>query len=352
MNFKFKYTERIVGVFFFTALLILLFALVSQALNSRMFETKYPYKSIFKDANGLSVNTPIYFKGFQIGKITKYNLNKENLIDVTFHVFDQYKDKIVENSVLRKTTNIVSAKSSIELIQGPNLNARLKANSYVPGSDTPDGIKIVRQHRLNIASEEVTAIVDDIKKITGNFLRDHNAEEGAPFRAIYNAANATENLNKTLISANELMGKFSKDNNPQDGAVFRTINNFAQISEELKTNTARLNNTIDLVDSLINLYSQVDGIGIRMLDPNEDKFVQPIRDILKGLNQNLQIVNNTLSYIEEQTPEISVLIQESRNALLESQKTIESLNNNPFLKKGFSKEKTNQNSTGQNRPKP
>ncbi|MDX9978001.1 MAG: hypothetical protein RBS16_08230 [Candidatus Cloacimonadales bacterium] len=75
MNYKFKYTGRIVSFFVFIAILILVISIASIAVNRKVFVKKYTFTSLFNDAVGLSLKKPIIFKGFEIGELNIFNFN-------------------------------------------------------------------------------------------------------------------------------------------------------------------------------------------------------------------------------------------------------------------------------------
>jgi len=90
MKFRIRHMDKVVGVFIIASLAFLIFVLVTLGANQRWFAKNYLYESRFSSANGIAPGTPIFMKGFQIGRIVSTRLNDANTVDVTLEIFDPY----------------------------------------------------------------------------------------------------------------------------------------------------------------------------------------------------------------------------------------------------------------------
>ena len=351
MNYKFKYTDKIVGFFVFTAILIVILTLLSITINRKIFIKKYTFKTQFMDAVGLVVDAPINFKGYEIGRIKDFQLNNDNFIDATFEVYQPYRNKIVHNSVLRKTTGLINGKVNLELYQGPDLNSIAKEGSLIPELETPIGKLLIAQNRIKPSGEVLTNIASNLNRFIYNLNQDNNADEGAFFRMLFNMANASDNMNESLASLKITLANLNKDNNPEAGTIFRTLNNLSEVSEQLKTTVVLVNQTISATDTLVKVYSQSDGLITKMVDPKGDKFVKPIQTTIQNINNNLMELNQIIKYINKQTPEISTLLSDTKSTLNTAEKTLSGINNNPLIKGGITQPKPLQPKGGKIRPR-
>lgn len=350
MNYKFKYTGRIVGFFVFTAFVILAITFFSIAVNRKLFIKKFAFKTVFNDAIGLTTKTPIIFKGFEIGEIKSFNLNEQNMIDAVFIVYEPYRSKIVFNSVLRKTTNPLSGKSSIELIQGPDLKNICRENELIPEITTSQGKLLIARSNIQISGDIVSSIVSNVNQFLYNLNRDNNQDQGSVFRTLYHVANSSENLEKTLRLVNETIGKLNKEYQPDDGDLFRTINELSTVAIKLNETVDLMNQTLQSTDKMIKAYSDPTGIAVKMIDPQEKNIIQPMRLIFDTLNQNLIELQKILIYFESQSPEISSMINETKQTLGKAQKTLEGVNNNPLIRGGIQPDTPIKNPTENQRP--
>lgn len=350
MNYKFKYTGRIVGFFVFISVLILIFTFASIAVNRKIFVKKFTFKTKFVDAVGLSAKTPITFKGFEIGELKSFNLNSENLIDAEFIVYEPYRKKIVQSSVLRKTTNPISGKSSIELIQGPDLKKLNEQFAMVPEINTQLGKLYIAKSNIQISGDMVSSIVSNFNQFLYNLNQDNNQDQGSVFRTLYHVANTSEDLEKTLQLVNETIGKFNRDYRDNDGELFKTLNQVSQMAVKLNETTDLMNETINSTNVMIKNYSNPEGLAVKLLDPQEKNIIKPLRLILENLNQNMIEMQKLLQYFESQSPEVSTILLESKAAINSAQKTLQGINNNPIIRGGIPKEKPAENPTSNQRP--
>src|SRR6056297_750641 len=100
MKFKIRFADQIVGVFVFLAILALAGILILMGFNQRWFAKDYFFTSRFQSAEGLKPGMAINLKGFQIGSVDSIMLNDDNTVEIEFHIYDIYWEKVKQNSVL------------------------------------------------------------------------------------------------------------------------------------------------------------------------------------------------------------------------------------------------------------
>lgn len=119
MKFSFKHTDKIVGAFMLIAVFIMFLSIIFLLVNQKVFTKKHYYKTIFSDKAGLKSNTDITFNGFSIGKITKFKLNNDDMVEANFYILDSYATRITKGSVLSKLSNPITG-SSVYFIKNHN----------------------------------------------------------------------------------------------------------------------------------------------------------------------------------------------------------------------------------------
>jgi phospholipid/cholesterol/gamma-HCH transport system substrate-binding protein len=183
-----------------------------------------------------------------------------------------------------------------------------------------------------------------------NLTQDNNPDKGAMFRMLYNLANATGNLNKSLMELNTLMAKLGKDNNPEDGAMFRALTNLADLTEDFRKTDEKINHLLNSTTELTDAYKDPNGLALKLADPTGENFVEPMHEAITKINTSLNEINKILVYLNSQTPIISSILIQGDQTLRSSQKTIEGINNNPLIRGGVSKDKTANPSPRKARP--
>ncbi len=330
MKFKFKHTDKIVGFFLFTALVVLILSFVVIALSQKILVKKYEFQTRFKDAVGLSSTTVLKFKGFEIGKIKDFNLNEENLIDARIVVYEEYRNKIVVNSVINKSSNPLTGKSSLEFLQGPDWKDILPEGEYIPSLSMPEGQKLLEENIIQKEGDVIASVLTNIDNILYNLNQDNNADKGVIFRLLYNLANSSEVLNKDLNRMYELMG---------------TMNT------ELQLTTGLLQETLISTRTTLENYQDPEGLLVKMIDPDRTDLITPLSQSLNQLNENLVQLDELLDFLNSRTPEFSTIILEGKNSLLAVQKTLEGINNNPLIRRGIPDDSKATDNNSKLRPK-
>ncbi|MBP7564256.1 MAG: hypothetical protein KA886_10770, partial [Candidatus Cloacimonetes bacterium] len=276
--------------------------------------------------------------------------NDQNLIDAEFIVYEPYRNKIVHNSVLRKNINPISGKSSIELIQGPNLKLINQENDMVPELTTALGKVYLTKSNITVSNDMMSSILSNVNQFISNLNQDNNQDQGSVFRTLYHIANASQDLEKILKKTNETIRKLNRDYVENDGELFKTLYQVAEIAKKINDTADLVNETVKSANLMIKEYSDPNGLAVKLIDPQQKNIIQPIKQILDNLNQNMLEVNKLLKYLESQSPEISSVILETQSTLNSAQKTIEGLNNNPLIRGGIENSKTDTKSNSNERP--
>lgn len=335
MKLKFRYTERFVGVFIATAMLILIIIIGLVIADKKLFQKKYEFKTKFNDAVGLSTTTPIYFKGYKIGSVKEFTLNEFNEIEAIVEIYEEFRNKIIQESAFNKLINPITSTSSIEFLEGPNSTKLLAENGFIPSLDLPEGKLLLSLKKVRRSGDVVSSVIANIDEFFTNLNLDDNSGEGAVFRALVNFADLSEKMNSLTDNVVRFLGKLEKDKNYDDGALFRALNNAADISEKLQDVTNKLDYTLSLADTLILNYKNPEGLAGKLLDPDGTLILKPMEEVLKTSNQTLLEVSEFMKYINSKSDELSSLAVSLQIVLRETQKTLETLNNNPIINFGY-----------------
>lgn len=330
MKLKFKYTKQFVSSFLFFAGLIVIASIVLLLIQRKVFVRKHTYKALFADAVGLSSNTPVYLKGFKVGYINNFELNKNNLVEAEFEVYDEFYDKIVKNSALYKSVNPITSSSTIELLQGTDYSVHLEVGSIIYSIDVPQGEKLLAEHKVVKSGDVVSTILYNLELLTTNLNKDDNADKGAVFRAVVNIADASENLKNLTSNLDMLVQSVDKNTNKQ-GVLFKSFDNISQITENLNKTTILLNTVLKNADTFFVAYNKPEGLAMKMIDPEGDKIVKPIQQSLDVLIQLLPHIKSFVEYLSAQKVDIGLALTELKSVLREMQITFESINNSPLF---------------------
>ncbi len=351
MNYKMRHTRQVVFLFIAVPLIILIMAVVFVALKQNMFEKRYYYYTALQDAIGISTQTPILYKGFEIGRIRDFNLTDNGEIRIQFYVLKSYNKIMMTDGVISRTNNPITGRTLLEYIDNPDSSTPLLDGGYIISTDFPEG-KVLFRKISPRAGDAISSIVDNINSLTFELNRDNNPDKGSIFRILVNLADmsgkATENMRQIETVLNELLDfsvNLNRDHNADAGSIFRILNTVADITEVTKRQMVQIDSILVSVNRITRNYENPDSLIVRMIDPSGQNLVLPIRNTIISLDANLEETRKLLSTLNRNSPELLVLINNLNATLSQAQKTLEGINNNPLIRSGISPSQTTTNPT-------
>lgn len=351
MKLRFRYTNRIVSIFSASAIIIVLVSFYFVLQNNRAFDKTFSFRVHFSDGEGLGSSNPVYFKGFRIGTISNITLTKNDLIEGEFEVYEEFRNRIVKNSVVFKSFNPITSTSTMQFLKGREQTELIAEGAIIPSLDLPIGKKLLAENKIEKSGDPLSSILLNLETFTENLNLDNNADKGAVFRALVNLAEASEKANVLASHLNEFGDNLFQDNNSNKGTIFRAMNNLADISEKLKTSVTLLNKTLAQSDTLMAAYSNPDGLVKRMIDPEGKEFYEPLSQSVRQMNALIPQLDNFVSYLNSQSTDLSLIFDELKMMLRQVQITFEKINSSPLMGGGESNERRVNPTADQIRPK-
>ncbi len=344
MSYKIKHAKQIVLTFVGFPLIVLMAALVFIAIRQNLLEKKFEYRSTVANALGISTQTPVLYKGFEVGRVRDFSLKDDGNIELLFYILKRYKNIMVKGSVLVRNTNPITGKTTLEFIRDPMSKVPFTLEAEVPSSDFEEG-RLQLRHIAPEQSDPIAAIINNIASLTRELNQDNNPDKGAIPRLLVNMADASEKANAGLVEAQAIMAQLlvlsrnlNQDNNAQSGVLIRLVNNLADLSQGLNQRLDELDGIIQGVQTGLNNYSKPDSLLIKMIDPNRDLLITPLSNTLSSLSTATDELSGILNTVNN--PELRVMLANLNQSLAQAKKTLEALNNNPFLRKGISPSQT------------
>jgi len=340
MSFKIKRTKEIVLGFVPLPLILAIVVIALIAIRQRLFEKKYLFYTRLQNAIGLSDQTPVLYKGFEIGRVSDFYLDERGQIKVEFKVLKRYRDTMVTNSVIFRSTNPIISTTTLEYLRDPGSKRRLPDESSIPSTDFADG-KAILGALGQSGSDPVGSILESVTRISSD-LAGPTGQKSSLLRTIDNIALASDKAEDMLIAVesslaelNSFAANLNRDNNANAGAVFRAINNLADLSGQVNDQMGLMKDLLSTSQSLLANYSDPDSLVARMIDPSGEFLFQPIKANLEGLSANLDASLKLLNSFNASSPEIASLLSGLNDSLGDARRTLEALNNNPILKMGM-----------------
>jgi len=321
MRFRIRFADKIVGIFILLAILGVAAALILLGLNQRWFARNYAYWSRFASAEGLSAGMPIKLKGFEIGRVDEIRLGRDNLVEMEFHVYDTYHDKVMPGSVLEKASSPFGLGTGLLLHPGPGQATPLPELSLIPSSDQEEGRRLLLIERGTEPSQN-----DPIASLLGQ-VQPVLEEIDRTVLAIRQLA---DTLNRNLQGQGQ--GPLASSLNDVAGATRRVNALLAQleaIAANLQATSAGLRDPTGLVKRLLDPKGSVATI----LDDNNQLYDRILGSI-EELNAVIAQLAAFTRFVNTTQPQILGLLEQGRATLDQGQEVLEAVKNNPLLRGG------------------
>ncbi|MDZ4121195.1 MAG: MlaD family protein [Candidatus Cloacimonadaceae bacterium] len=349
MNYKIKHTRQVVFLFIAIPVVLLILAVAFIAIKQNMFEQRFYYYTSLQDANGISTQTQILYKGFEIGRINDFNLTPHGDIRIRFYVLKRYNSIMTVESVISRTNNPITGRTLLEYIKNPSSVALLPDGSEILSTDFPEGRALFREISPR-SVDAIAAIIENVNNLTTELNRDDNADSGALFRFLTSLADATqktdrnmEHIESILLELRSFSANLNEDRNADAGAIFRSLNTMADITEKIDAQMVQVEAILGSISKTVRNFENPDSLLVKMIDPTGENLVLPLRKTILTLNANLEETYSLLNTINRNNPELLILINNLSEALVKANKTLEGINNNPLIRSGISPSQTGSN---------
>jgi phospholipid/cholesterol/gamma-HCH transport system substrate-binding protein len=338
MKFRIKYAQQVVGFFLLASVLALAAVLVFMGANQRWFARNYSFFTRFNSAEGITTGMAIKLKGFEIGKVTGFELTYSNRVKVNLDIYSDYLSKIRPDSVLDLSVPPLGiGTGSMNLLPGMNMLPAMEENSFLPSSDTTLGKALVAQGLVD--KPQVNDAVASILAQVAPLLIDLRTTSNSVTRVLNDVGSAVEGK-----SNNQLAELLTKVRTTMD-QVTNIVTTSAGNANDLM---AGLNGVTKHVDALMAQIQDPRGLIPKLFDPQgslktllDDKNVlfNQITSILGQVNSTLVEVKGLTAYLNRSTPQISSLVEDTRQTIKKTGDVMEGLSNNPILRGGIPEQK-------------
>ena len=235
--------ETKVGVLAVVAIAILVLG-YSFLRGNDVFSREITLYSTYDRVDGLTESKPILVNGYQIGRVSKMELQRDGRIRTEFKVKRDYA----------VPANTVALLASTDLLGGKAIVFELGDSSVyaADGDELPAGIQknIMEQvEPIQKKAEDIAAVLDSVlNSINGAINKDfqHNFN-----RSINSIANSLQNLEGITQQLDGLVVS-------ERGRISQIVGNVESITSNLKDNNERIGNVLANLDSITDQVAKAD----------------------------------------------------------------------------------------------
>ena len=292
MKFKIKYADQIVGILSLVAIVALIFIIFLIGSTQKWFVPKHNYYTIINSASNITIGKTITYKGFEIGKIKNFSLNSADKVVVNFYITDDYKSKVVKNSIIEILTSPLG--SSVVFYPGNSIEP-LDDSAYIPERSSDETKALIQAHKVSIVEQ-------------------------------------TDSLNTIIAMATTLVGDID--------VLVKQVNVALEGNKDtpLTTTITQLN---EILANINELTSTGSGLIPKLLE--DENSQGSISNVLLQLDSTMGEINSITASVESNMPGVTVMISQIQTLLKQMQDVMEGLKNNPLLKNGISEKPEKEN---------
>jgi phospholipid/cholesterol/gamma-HCH transport system substrate-binding protein len=271
----------------------------------------------------------VVYKGFVVGNVAAIELvnsreaesaessPEHDEVKVSFHIFDEYIDRVREGSLVNVIVSPIGLGNQFHFY--PGLGDSLAEDSFIPLIDSYEARQLMAQG-LTLVSE---------------------AEDN--LSALFTqASDLLQNLNMLLVETGDaIIGTDATALGRIIGGVDETVTSISSVASNIDAEIAPI---------LQEIQTTVSSLNEKLNDPNGMLSSLLTKDgmMFADLENSLHSLSGTLNNIEKISgTQLSGTIEDVRVAIRSAEDVLESLKNNPLLKKGFT-ENLNVESGGNN----
>ena len=328
MKFKIKFADQIVGALSIIAIAALIFFTFFIASTQKWFVKKHNFFTKITSASSVNEGMALQYKGFGIGKIKKITLGDDDSVIVHFYVLDEYIDRVTQGSIVELSVSPIGLGSSFILYQGDS-NRIIVDDSFIPEKSSAAAKELIKENKVLIPEQNdtltniigsATNLINHIDELIQQINQLLQGNESLPL------AKTVNNINRILRQVSALLS--GDDSVPA-----------AAIINELDDTIGTLNNILSDVN---NLTSDPQGLIPKLLETEESKGT--FDKLYAALDNTIQDLNGISGSLDNEMPQVSILLAQVQTLLKQIQDVMVGLKNNPLLKKGVP-ERTEQQAT-------
>lgn len=342
MKLRMKYTGVFVSFFVGISIIAITAAFILLSMDKRFFSEKFVYNVKFKDAVGLSSSTKVVFKGYDIGRVKEYKLDELNEINTQIYIYEEFRDKIVENSAVNKILNPITGSSSIEFLSGPASGKTMSEGSYLPTLESPEGEQLVIANLIEPSSELLFSMISNLNTILIDLNKREIRDERVFYTLVKNIVQLTEDVRPFPKKIDSLLVMLGNDYLGKSGRLKSTVDNFNTLLVNLNKLSGSLQEVVPEVDTMFQNYKNPDNLLRRMIDPTGTAILDPAKSLLTNADSLTRESAELIRFLNENKYEIKLLIRQLNSLSTDLEKTIDALNENPLITPGIEEEERNE----------
>jgi len=316
MKFSIRHADKIVGLFVIMALAILIFVVFMLGRNQRWFAQDNSYKTHFSSANGISPNMAILYKGFTIGHVKSIDLAENDLVEITFSIFEEYTDRVTDGSLVEVSSSpIPGLGGGFNFYPGKGTEL-IPDGGYIPERNSFEAREYIRRGLADIpqSSDSIGNIINQVNSLLDTINISLSGSKGADQltlgQTLLNIEHITDSVATLTASLDVQINQILSQVNPileQLNPVIDMVNPvFAQVNSLLDQLNPVLSNVESITESFVTLAGNL-NVQIEQILAQIDPILGQVNPVFAQVNSLLDQINPILSNVETLTGDLTAV---------------------------------------------
>jgi phospholipid/cholesterol/gamma-HCH transport system substrate-binding protein len=201
MELSFRRQEKIVGVFMFAIVILMLVSVVIIGRGKDWFKTYVTYYTFFKETYNLQEGAPVKMSKADIGKVEKITLY-EDRVRVKLLILEEYAPRIRKDSIAMVESPTFIGSEYVSIKAGSPKAPHLEEGAEIPSQAKKSIDDILAEFKIEETAKKVVAAAQDLSALASK-LSD---PEGPLFIALNNINNILSHVEGVTRDINEGRG--------------------------------------------------------------------------------------------------------------------------------------------------
>ena len=326
MKFRIRFADQIVGIFIITALVSIIFIIVTLGMSHRWFTRDATFYTELDSVTGISKNMPVLYKGFTVGNVKDFSLNERSRVTVSFSIYSEHRDRVKKGSMVEAVISPIGLGNQFVFHPGKG-DELIEEGSFLPTADSPEARALIRggfaddpqrDDSISLLLKQVSSVMDDLDDLVPVITE------------------ALKGTDETELG--RLIGGVNQTIDALPDTIDRTVDSLLADVDKVVAMVEGVLKEIDPIIADIGAATSMavapDGIVTAALDVNGEVY-KTLVDSLRSLFGIIDSVEQVVAFIPGQVPQLAALIVELRGALRTADDVLTGLANNPLLKNGI-----------------